>query len=459
MTDKTAYTKSKAYSQAEVQYTQLSTTANQACANCRWFGEGGYCHIVEMHPLDIRQTGHCTQWSQQPTMSDEETLLGVILDEADDLLTVAAIDDKAANETGLTISATPNPNPDSETKTYPVELQAAAKDKGRANLWESFRNLFGLNSDHKEALHTSFKVINDRWFGMWSNNVQDRDGEWFSAKAITDYVNRVQVGIVPLPELQVWHKGKPARIGQAQYINAIGDNVKVVYAVGVFDATPQAQRAKHYYATTKRPHGMSHGFEYDRDSFRDNTYHAFNTFELSVLPLEKAANPFTSFESYKEHNPMTDEEKQYLKEVFGAEHAETLTTALTSKAQQLEALGAMFKDFSTPDATSDTPDVTEAVANADKNLKAGYVELVGDVSYVAEQLTTLANAVKQLQADTSTRMAALEADNKALRAKLGDAPRVASQEAATQVDDKDLPPGAKNAMQKYSPIWGETVRE
>jgi hypothetical protein len=234
--------------QAETNYTPLSVTDGQACANCRWFSQReafAACHIVQNFPDEILATGWC-------------------------------------NRHEIRAPALP-PDPD-----------VAMEER---SLWESFKAWWQRWQPGRDPVTSSFKAYGDYWHGAWTNNVRDREGEWISAKAIDAYLHRVDIGMTPLPYLCVWHGGDKARIGEATQMSAIDYNgIVIVSAIGTFDRTPDAQRAKDFYNRTKTPQRMSHGFVYPRAALKERVYHAFNTFELTILPPHRAANAYTAFE-------------------------------------------------------------------------------------------------------------------------------------------------------------------
>jgi hypothetical protein len=256
---------------------------------------------------------------------------------------------------------------------------------------------------------TGFKVYGNHFLGTFSNNFEDREGEIFPAKAIDDYIDRLDTGIVPQPELWVWHKGGSIRIGQALTTFRVG---AFVVSAGEFDQTPHAQHAKGALAKEKDL-GMSHGFTYNPDAFDGRHYNEFNTFEISVLPRKAAANLFTTFEEIKAM-AMSKEQREFIARITG-KPAEELEKSYEDATKALEATGLAYKDFTTlPD---EEPAVSEkqieAASKAFGVLVSDMVESLADVATVQEtgakalvayktavdgQLATLTKSVSDLTA-------------------------------------------------------------
>ena len=117
------------------------------------------------------------------------------------------------------------------------------------NLSRTIQNLFSGDE-------TGIKVVGDYWFARYSNAFEDREGEFFPVKAIDAFIDRVDVGVVPMPELWVWHT--PIVIGKAKAIARIG---LFVVAAGTFANNPLGQAAKAYLSKHKGKN--SHGFVFD----------------------------------------------------------------------------------------------------------------------------------------------------------------------------------------------------
>ena len=140
-----------------------------------------------------------------------------------------------------------------------------------------------------------------------SNAYTDRENEIITTQALSEYVRKSWQDdtFVGDNALFVWHDGDP--IGEIVWADMEGaflievakelpnrvirltsDKASPLYKVkttvkAVWDALEHSKTLL----------GASHGFKYPDGAKADNTYHAIEKFETSVLPLEHAANPYT----------------------------------------------------------------------------------------------------------------------------------------------------------------------
>jgi hypothetical protein len=331
---------------------------------------------------------------------------------------------------------------------------------------------------------TGFKAMGDKWFAWWSNAFEDHDHEFFSAKAIDEYVRRVDVGAVPLPELWLWHT-PGTKHGAAEWVGRIGH---FAVAAGAFDDTPAGRAAQAHYAKTDGRYGMSHGFTYDPGQKRDGVFHQFNTFELSVLPLDKAANPYTAFSEVFEMD-MSEEKFAFLARVLGSEDmAQQLVTATEDKSRAMEQLDVRYKDFVQMDAPV-ADETLAADAKADLPMEDGEDSepmedgedaappasgLGAFVTTITEDVAMLANAVNSLigkldavqssgaaeKARQTDEIAALRAEVKTLREAVDLRPRSATTDPATEIERSALTESLKAQVEEdeYETVLGLRVK-
>jgi hypothetical protein len=320
-----------------------------------------------------------------------------------------------------------------------VNIQTAA-----ANVVEAVEKALGRKDDEG----TGFKVIGNYWWATWSNNFKDRDGEIFTAQALKDYEARVDMGVVAMPNLWVWHVGEQVDIGTAKMVGFDGH---FIHAAGEFKTDPQALAAKAYYTKHAKDTGISHGFTYPLEKFDGKHYHQFNTFEISLLPRGTEANWYTSLEGVKD---MTLDERKlsYLKEVFGEEHATRILADWDKRGKALEELNVEYKDFVAP-ADSTTAVDEKAVENADKAFRDFIPELVEGSG---EAVTAALEAVKASKA-TNAVVAELRQEINALRAEMDLRPRSASKAQETEVEASHLSDALKESIKQQTtekdPFW------
>lgn len=306
--------------QQETAYVTLSATPGQACANCRFFKTYEWesqaaCHLIENWPESILATGHCKRWEAKPSTSLEVAPIPVVIVEPDEVL---VIEDKADDETAA------YEDPKTAKKKKPMMPLDKVKE-----LIETVAGWFGKGI---EPLSTAngFKDLGDnRWIAWWTNTKEDKQKETFSENSIEKYIARVDRKEVPLPELWYWHLGFTHH-GKADSLAGIGEHA---VAIGHYDDNETAKAFSNYYRKQKDLE-VSHGFFF-RDGIDrvDGVYHEFNTFEISVLPRGKAANPYTSFMEVKEME-LTEAKKAELTTILGEDGLKNLLAAAESRSKE-----------------------------------------------------------------------------------------------------------------------------
>lgn len=407
--------------QTEAAYTTLSEKRGQACANCRWFaanGEyGATCHLIDNWPADILPTGHCSRWEIIPAMKPPEPVQVNIEAETVNLV---------------------------QTEEGAMELDAPpdAQDE-KPGLVERLKSLFSRAP--QPDIRPGFKVFKqggkNMWVAWWSNDFQDRAQEIISRKAHDRYIARVDAGFVPLPELWFWHV-KGTRHGQAQWIGRIDH---MMLAVGEFDDTPIARKMlKHY---QKADLAVSFGFLYPRWALKEGVYEDYNAFEISPLPPDEAANPFTKFEDIE--MPLTEKKRKALEMILGKPLAEQLIANTEQASKELEEMGLAYKDFADIPAAEAAAQESAAKESPGKGAMGEMFVRMVEAQY---ELTERQAAVEQELAAAKERQAALEQENQQLRAELALSPR-ASRADATQLSEIETE-ALKQAMPvEYDPAF------
>lgn len=321
---------------------------------------------------------------------------------------------------------------------------------------------------------SGIKVVGDNWFARYSNAFKDREGEFFPVKAIDRYIERVDTGVIPAPELWIWHT--PIVVGKAKTVARIG---MFAIAVGTFEDTPLGRAAKAFLSNHKAK--LSHGFVFDKDEYKDSAYWDYNTFEISILPFERGveANAYTNFEV--KDMTISKEKQQFLVEMFGETTAKELIANTNKASKALEEVGVQFKDFTNignlkkdkaegdeeeekPEGEQpngepkpDDEEEQKKKARQDANWKALVADLVSDNAEVTEGQLMLAKEVNGLRAaldaakkDYDARITAqgkafkgevakLQAENKQLRDEMALTPRGtrATESEETEVDEDE----------------------
>lgn len=255
---------------------------------------------------------------------------------------------------------------------------------------------------------SGFKVFGDRlWLAFYSNNFKDLENEIIASKAHERFVDRVNLGIVPMPELWYWHLAG-SRHGQAKMVGMEGH---VVWAIGEFDDSPAGAAAAKFYAET--PHKLSHGFTYPKYAFKGGVYYDINTFEISVLPMDVAvpANPFTDYQVYDKEEQMNETQRKKIQETFGSA-ADDLIQSIEEHGQAAEAIReiAEFKDFGrrTDDMDDDGSADKSATADLLAELFGGQAELTEALAETAQRSTEATSRVSDVLDRLEKRLGVIE---------------------------------------------------
>jgi hypothetical protein len=158
-----------------------------------------------------------------------------------------------------------------------------------------------------KSAHAPYAIITKELSGYrWimpsaTNAYQDRDKQWIAHKAIESWVNSL-TGSPPTrtngetivcrwwhvgnPNLRTLSKGNGLDLGEADFVG-VCDKALVVTGLFYDDRIGQAlmSRAKGL--------GCSPGFFHPLDQPRNGVFTVIDVFEVSLLPLDRASNPFT----------------------------------------------------------------------------------------------------------------------------------------------------------------------
>lgn len=399
---------------SRVNYDPMGASATEACANCTWFM--AHCNGCKLISTSVVATGICDLWlgeEQNNSVDGMKPMPVYMVDQP------GGMGDMAEGESelrGQKAEDTEDPEEESEfTEDDEVEPEEDYSDEEiefdegsselRPNLlldvisWLKSK----IVGTKEQEVTAGFKALPDRmWYAWWTNNAQDDQGETFSQKAIDDYIERVDKGLVPMPELWYWHM--PIRSGKALWIGREGH---IGMAVGKFDEGQIGDKFYSYYSSTKDNIRVSHGYLYPRGALIDGVYHWFNTFEISPLPAEKAANKWTSFQEIKSMPQSAEKVKQ----LRGILQDETLVAEFLQNAEQKsKEIGDYATGFKEQD--------DEFVATVDEEARAGIKSLAEEtLPQMLLQVKELAGvfnegikAMRELAQEQEKRIKALEGD-------------------------------------------------
>ena len=183
------------------------------------------------------------------------------------------------------------------------------------------------------------------WVATYSNNIRDRDNppEILSGESHRRAVYMTDKGVVPYPELWVWHE-KAWRIGTVKWLAVdTVDDIVFALAAGYVD-----EEAKEFVkAIANKDIALSHGMypsSIERALEDKTIITGYIDHEISLLPTFAAANPHTGFvpqrEQEKDKMAVNTEKREALeKEWPGA------TESLSEIEKQNKERGSAAKDL------------------------------------------------------------------------------------------------------------------
>lgn len=309
----------------------------------------------------------------------------------------------------------------------------------------------------------SFQAFKDmagnwRWLSITTNKYRDLEGEIFSEKAHEEYIARTDK-MRDHPELWLWHV-PGSRVGVADFVTGCGGFVlhSGTFDEGMEGVAESLSRAEEL--------AVSHGYEYKGGDREDGVYDWYQTFEVSPLPVGRAANVYTDFAAeIKEEEAMqiTAEKKQFLAEHLGEKRTEELVERLTQISKELEEGGIEFKSLLSVEKPETKPkeETPEEPTSEEKPAEEQpSSEVAGVLGKLQEGLDSLASlvedqgkAIKELQrTDEEKIKAALSPSQKAPgsdeRPSQSDATKASEEEVkdATKDDEPDQSPIAPYAQ-------------
>jgi hypothetical protein len=421
------------FNQAQVAYNTLSTTPNQACANCIFFRDTGYdgieyqhCSIVEAYPDPILPTGICNHWEAKPEPEAEM---------------VEQITDAVSN---AVVNA---------VETISANVVVEMEHKSKTLLQRAKEALFPAKED---SAFNVFKGNDGKWYWIakYTNAYQDKEGEIFTEKAHEEYIQRMDMGLVDKPELWVWHT-KGTKHGKADTVFGVG---RIMVAFGHFDDTPEAQKAIKYYQKNADKIKLSHGAIAPKWAIHDGLIESYNTFEISTLPNGAESNPYTSYEVIKAMQP--DPKKvDMVAQVLGKEAADKLITGTAEYSKSLDDMLVRYKDNA---QVGDNPAPTNTEAQT--NMGTVFIEMVKEQGDIVKLLMGMEK--RQNQTDELVKSLTKEAnDAKAevveLRRMMNAPLRKPSDDPSTELTPEAVKL-AKEKMNAYdkdeSAFWGAAVK-
>lgn len=286
------------------------------------------------------------------------------------------------------------PPPDPQADTTPDPNAPAAKppvpgvpmQPGGAISPQAFLGYLALlGAGAKEAPAGAMVVFKEsadsyRWFGWVTNKWRDRDtakhpkGEIITDAAHKEFVAFLDANPGQAPEHWTWHTPGSARKSRADWWDYVDGFL-------VMSGPHTPDEAKGFEADAG-PIGMSHGFRVFARNAADGLIEKYRTFEVSDLPLDVAANPFTAFDSIRKEldaMPFSKEKRAYLVTRLGEERVAQLESNTGDMAKALEALGVESKETEAPAAPPPpaSPAQPDQIGPADEVMAKAFEQLAG----------------------------------------------------------------------------------
>lgn len=225
-----------------------------------------------------------------------------------------------------------------------------------------------------KALRSGFKVVKskdgrDRWLGWVTNNFLDRDGEILTEKAHKEFIEYLDANPDEAPELWTFHIKGTARQKKADFWGYVNG-----FVVMGGELTPQEAKAFNELGDTLDL-AMSHGFFVFTKS--GNEIGRYRTFEVSVLPRDEAANPWTDFATVYEVNSMsnlTAKQRDLAVKLHGEDFVRDLEESTKDRSELLKALGFQQKAQSEEVVNEQAETVTETAPAAQTAVQAQPVQ-------------------------------------------------------------------------------------
>lgn len=216
-----------------------------------------------------------------------------------------------------------------DAKAAMPKIRAAAKKFGIGMSMKKDRNAIVIEKDAKGDW---------RWVGWVTNNFKDTDEDILCKESHQEYVSFLDSNPHMAPTFITWHTPETARQNLPDFWTY--ENGFLVMSGKLTEK--EAQNLLE--ASVATDLGMSHGtLVLSRDPKDPRVITKYRMYEVSDLPLENAANPFTALETLSKEANM--DKLAYLAQFIGKDRAKELIEDKTAEAQQaLQNAGVESKE-------------------------------------------------------------------------------------------------------------------
>ena len=243
---------------------------------------------------------------------------------------------------------------------------------------------------------------------MWpSNNFRDLEGDILSEAAHLEYVEWVNKNMDVAPVFLSWHMPDTVRKNKVDFVSY--DNGFLLMSAPL----EKSEAAHLLKAQAITDLGMSHGsIAFDiTTTGSSRIINKYRMVEVSDLPLENAANPFTDFSTLVKEASM--DKKKYLATILGSdEKADAFMQKAGMKQQALRDAGVEEKELPADEAHVEAPAKGEGLtmeaimAEVSKELDVpGLNQFLTEAKEAMEKVPLLEQLVKNIQTDTDEAVA------------------------------------------------------
>jgi len=279
----------------------------------------------------------------------------------------------------------------------------------------------GIGAANKKKDRSAIMIQKDasdqwRWVGWVSNNFIDWDGDIISEEAHKEYIQWWEKNKEVSPVFVAWHTPGTRRKAAVDFMDF--EKGFLIMSGPLEEAEAEALMK----AQLITDQGMSHGaFAFGRDPKDPRVITKYRMYEVSDLPLENAANPFTDFETIVKEVGM--DKQKYLAAILGSDElAEEFMKRTGMKQAALQDAGIPAKEKKEPDVAAapvvepapvaepepqtPAPAIDETVAKVIKELDLeGLNDFVIKAQEALEKVPVLEELIKAMQGTQDQKLA------------------------------------------------------
>lgn len=242
-----------------------------------------------------------------------------------------------------------------------------------------------------------------RWVGWASNNYIDWQTDIISKAAHEEYIQWLDQNPAMSPLFMTWHTPGTERTNPVDFWTF---EKGFLILSGKLDEQEAAGLLK---AQALTDLGLSiRGFGLREDKSDPRVVTKYRLFEVSDLPLENAANPFTGASTFMKEVSIMDREK-YLAEIMGADRAKAFMEKTGMKQEQLDKAGVTQKEVEPvveKPVAAPSADANAIVAQVLKELDVeGLNEFVLQAKEAMEKVPVLEGVIKEMQGNADQKLA------------------------------------------------------